>query len=116
MLKPADAYFASQPEPVKACLEFLRAFVLGHTAGVQERLSYGMPFYYLGSRRFCYLWVQKHSGLPYLGIVNGSAIDFPGLIAENRSRMKIYVVDPTEDIPTYDIRQLLDLAIGYAAE
>jgi hypothetical protein len=61
---------------------------------------------------FCYLWVHKKNGLPYLGIVNGNKIDHPDLIIENRSRMKILLIDPTRDLPIETINSILKIALG----
>ena len=71
-----------------------------------------MPFYCFHGKRFCYLWVQKKTRIPYLGIVEGSKIKHPQLIAENRSKMKIMLIDPKKDIPVRAITQLLTTATG----
>lgn len=112
MLKPADDFFMRQQEPAKTCLAFLRALIMCSAAGVHEKMSYGMPFYYMGGQRFCYLWVHKATGMPYIGAVNGASIDFPGLEAGDRTRMKVYYVDPEQDVPVAEINQLLKLAIA----
>ncbi len=104
-------FFMQAPEPAKSFLAYIRTLIHASAPGVQEKMSYGMPFYYLRGRRFCYLWIQKATGWPYIGIVNGSAIDFPGLEAGERSKMKIFPVDPDKDMPDAEIKVLLGLAI-----
>ena len=62
----------------------------------------------------CYLWFHKKHKKPYLGIVDGKKIDDPDLLLEDRSRMKILLIDAQGDIPTKKIslilRQTLELA------
>ena len=64
-------------------------------------------FFYLGKKRLCYLWVGKKTGRPYLGIVDGSKVEHPLLVAEKRKRMKILYVDPLKDIPLPVILHIL---------
>ncbi len=70
-----------------------------------------MPFFCYKGKIFCYLWVYKKTGKPYLGIVEGRKIDHPLLITENRSRMKIIVFDAEQDIPVETIGTILNMAI-----
>lgn len=99
MLSPLTAYFEKQEEPVKSYLGFLRAHILQQDTAISEKLSYGMPFYYFGNKRFCYLWTSKKQGWPYLGIVEGSKVHHPELLQEQRKKMKILLLDPSKDIP-----------------
>lgn len=71
-----------------------------------------MPFFYYNGKMFCYLWVHKKTHQPYLGIVNGTKINHPRLIAENRSRMKIILFDPQKDLPIKTINKILKRAIN----
>ena len=66
-----------------------------------------MPFYYYNGKRFCYLWVHKKYKQPYIGIVDGNRIDHPDLLKEQRTRMKILLIDPQKDIPAKKIAALL---------
>jgi hypothetical protein len=54
--------------------------------------------------------VHKKIGQPYLGIVDGKLIDSPELFSEKRSRMKIFLIDPGEDIPISKIDAILGIA------
>lgn len=60
---------------------------------------------------FCYLWIHKTYGQPYLGIVEGHHFDNPELLAEKRSRMKIMLLDPGADLPIETITAILQKAI-----
>ncbi|MCE7065001.1 DUF1801 domain-containing protein [Dyadobacter sp. CY326] len=112
MLKEIDAYFYNKPEPVGSYLASLRHFVLHDRADVTEAWRYSMPFYLCKGKRFCYIWTDKKTTHPYLGIVDGNRIDHPALIAEKRSRMKILRLDPEEDMPIDLIREVLEMAIA----
>jgi hypothetical protein len=111
MLRPVDNYFLQQEEPTKSCLEFLRAHILGFDSHISEKWSYGMPFYIYKEKRICYLWVHKKLKQPYLGLVDGKLFNDPELLAEKRSRMKIFLVDPAKNIPVKKINTLLKQAI-----
>ena len=63
---------------------------------------------------FCYLWVHKKTHQPYVGIVEGKNIIHPKLIIENRSRMKIMLLDAEKDIPIKTIASILKMAIKFA--
>jgi hypothetical protein len=66
-----------------------------------------MPFYCYKGKRFCYLWVHKKYGQPYIVIVEGKQINHPDLIIEERARMKILLVDANKNIPVSKITRIL---------
>ena len=111
MIREIDGYFLQKEEPVKGCLFFLRDYILSYDKGIAEVWHYRMPFYFYNGKRFCYLWVHKKNQLPYVGIVDGKLIDHPNLIQEERTRMKILLIDPQKDIPIKTLRSVLDAAL-----
>jgi hypothetical protein len=62
---------------------------------------------------FCYLWTQKKTNKPYIGIVEGRKIEHPLLIQENRSRMKIMLLDVDGDVPVELIGSILKIALDF---
>ncbi|MCE7060226.1 DUF1801 domain-containing protein [Dyadobacter sp. CY343] len=112
MLRAIDQFFYAKSEPANSCLNALRAFVLNFSPNINETWRYGMPFYNDHGKRICYIWVNKKTGWPYLGIVHGNLVDHPDLIAENRSKMKILPIDPNEDLPVTTITEILNLALS----
>jgi len=110
-MRPIDNYFLQKKEPIKSCLQFLRAHILRQNEEVTEAWKYGMPFYCYRGKMLCYLWVHKTLGKPYLGLVDGNRINHPDLLQEKRARMKIFLIDPTKDIPVKKLNILLKLAI-----
>jgi hypothetical protein len=96
MLRPIDNWFLQKEEPIKSCLQFLRKHILQQDAAITETWQYGMPFYCYKGKRFCYLWVHKKFGQPYIGIVNGKRIVHPGLLVEKRAGMKILLLNASK--------------------
>ena len=111
-MKEIDNYYAQREEPARSCLLALREIILRQDADITEAWKYKMPFFCYKGKMFCYLWVQKKTGLPYLGVVEGKLIEHPELIIEGRSRMKIMLMDPDKDLPLEDIRKILDQALN----
>lgn len=110
-MKEIDNYYLQQSEPVKGCLLALRKIVLEQCPVLTEAWKYRMPFFCYHRKMFCYLWVQKGTGLPYLGIVEGRKILHPDLIIEKRSRMKIILFDPGKDLPKKKIQTILRMTL-----
>jgi len=111
-MKDIDLYFLQKDEPVKSCLLFMRQHILSFDSNITEAWKYRMPFFCCKGKMFCYLWVHKTNGLPYIGIVEGLKIDHPDLIIEKRSRMKIMLLDPNADLPLEIIDSILRKAIS----
>jgi len=110
-MKATDDFFLKHTEPVKAVLLALREIILQQDTAISCVFKYGMPFFCYKGKMFCYLWIQKKSGKPYLGIVEGKRIEHPDLIMEKRSRMKIMLFDPDEDLPVNTIQLVLKQAL-----
>lgn len=106
-----DQFFLQQPEPNKSCLLALKAIVLHQHPEMTTAWKYGMPFFYFKGQMFCYLWVHKKTGQPYLGFVEGKHLHHPLLIQEKRARMKIMLFDAEADLPLETITSLLQAAI-----
>lgn len=111
-MKPIDNYFNQKDEPVKSCLLFLRSHILHSGSDITEIWRYGMPFYCYREKRFCYLWVNKKTLQPYIGIVDGYKINHPSLLQEKRTRMKILLIDPSKDVAVKTINAILKAAIA----
>ncbi len=110
-MREIDNYYLEKEEPVKGCLLFLRQHILNFDSNITEAWKYRMPFFCYKGKMFCYLWVHKKNGLPYLGIVDGGKMDYPGLIQEDRARMEIMFIDPGQDMPMETINTILKMAI-----
>jgi hypothetical protein len=111
-LRPIDIWYHEKQEPARSCLQFLRQHILQSYPQLTEAWKYGMPFFCYQGKMVCYLWLQQKTGWPYLGIVNGNKISIPGLIAEKRARMKIWLIDPTSEIPLEKLNHIVITAIA----
>lgn len=85
----------------------LREYILAFDDDIAETWKYRMPVYCYKKKMFCYLWVHKKYGQPYLGLVEGKKIEHPKLIMEKRARMKILLIDAQKDIPIKTIHSIL---------
>ena len=106
-----DHFYLDREEPIKGCLLALREIILRQNPEISATWKYGMPFFCFRSKMFCYLWVHKKIGQPYLGIVEGKHFEQPFLLQEKRSRMKIMLFDPNEDLPLETIELILQQAL-----
>jgi Domain of unknown function (DU1801) len=107
MLRPIDNWFLQKEEPVKSCLQFMRQHILSSDGHITEAWKYGMPFYCYKGKMCCYLWVHKKYQQPYIGIVEGAAVQHPDLLQEKRARMKILLLDAKKDLPLQKINSIL---------
>lgn len=107
-MKETDNYYLQKEEPVKSCLSALRKIILDRNPEITEAWKYRMPFFCYKGKMFCYLWIDKKTNFPYLGIVEGKRIDHPGLVQDDRSRMKIMTFNPNEDLRLETILDILD--------
>jgi hypothetical protein len=112
MLSGQNNFYAQQNEPLKSCLLALREIILSLDIEITPAWKYGMPFFCFRGKMFCYLWVNKKTGQPYIGFVEGKHFDEPYLLAEKRSRMKILSLDATKDLPVKKIGTIVRKAIS----
>lgn len=110
-MKEADNFYLQQNEPVMGCMLALREIILAQDKDITAAWKYGMPFFCYKAKMFCYLWVNKKSGQPYIGFVEGKLLDHPELLMEKRSRMKILLFDANMDLPIKKIETILQQAI-----
>lgn len=113
MLRDLDQYYLNQEEPTKSCLQALRDYILSFNEQITEAWKYRMPFFVVKGKMFCYLWTDKKTGLPYIGFAEGRNMRHPLLELGDRKRMKIFRVDPTQDLPVETINELLEMALSF---
>lgn len=111
MIRETDNYYLSKEEPAKGCLLALRKIILDQDENVTETVKYGMPCFCYKNKMFCYLWTDKKTDWPYLLMVEGKHLEHPQLETGSRARMKIFRVNPNEDLPLDTIKWLLNEAL-----
>ncbi len=112
MMRELDNFYLHQDELIKETFLALREIILQQDKEVTQAWKYGMPFFYFKGKMFCYLWFHKKYKQPYIGIVEGKRFDEPFLIQEDRSRIKIMLVDPNKDLNLLAIKNILQKAIN----
>ena len=111
-MKQLDDFYLNQEEPLKGTLLALREIILKQDHDITHVLKYGMPFFCYKEKMFCYLWIHKKHKQPYIGIVEGKHFEEPFLIQEDRSRMKIMILNADEDLPLEQIESILQKALN----
>lgn len=112
MLPDVDDFYLNQPEPNQGCLLALRSIILAADPDVYETRKYGMPCFCYRKKMFCYLWVDKLTRKPYILLVEGKHLNHDFLETGDRSRMKIFRIDPDKDLPMRKIKLLLTDALA----
>ncbi len=108
-----ENFYLKQDEPTKGTLLALREIILRQDKDIANVWKYGMPFFCYKGKMFCYLWLHKKYKQPYIGIVEGNRFSDSFLIQENRSRMKIMLINPNKDLPIKTIQNILQRAINF---
>ncbi len=111
MLPQIAQFYHEKDEPLKSCLLNLREDILNFDKNITGAWKFNMPFFCYKGNRFCYFRMDQKKGIPYLGFNDGKWIDHPALIFEQRSRIKILLIDPAVDLPLDMIDIILNAAI-----
>ena len=111
MISELEAYYVSKEEPVRSTLLALRAYILDYNPDMSETWTHRMPMFRYKGKLFCYLWTDKKTYEPYMGIYKGIEIDHPALDLGNRNKMKVIYFDATKDIPTEIIDEIFTMAL-----
>ncbi len=110
-VKELDNYYMQQEEPVRGCFLALRDIILAQDEHIVPAWKWRLPFFFYKKEMFCYLSFHKKYKQPYLAIMDGNQIDHSALLAEDRKRIKIMLIDPAKDIPIKVIQDILGRAI-----
>ena len=111
MVEELHNYYLDKEEPNKSCLLALRSIILNQDTNVTETQKWGMPCFCYKKKMFCYLWTDKKTDEPYLLMVEGKYLDHPKLEEGDRTRMKIFRVNPKKDLPIKTIESILQKAL-----
>ncbi|HFA50748.1 MAG TPA: DUF1801 domain-containing protein [Bacteroidetes bacterium] len=111
MISELQAFYLNKEEPVKSCLMAMRDYILKYSPDMTETWTHKMPMFKYRGKLFCYLWVNKKTYEPYIGIYKGIEIDHPKLDLGNRNKMKIMEINPNEDLPIDTLNEIFELAI-----
>lgn len=112
MVEQLHNYYLNKEEPNKSCLLALRSIILDQDTNVTETQKWGMPCFCYKKKMFCYLWTDKKTNEPYILMVEGKYLDYSVLEQGERSRMKIFRVNPNQDLPIKTIENILQKALN----
>ena len=112
MIRETDTYYFQQEEPNRSCLLALRSIILEQDNHVTETRKWGMPCFCYHKKMFCFLWTDKQTSEPYVLFVEGKYLHHPRLEKGSRSRMKIFKINPDEDISIHILNPLLEEALN----
>jgi len=113
MLNEINNFYLKQSEPNRSCFMALRKKILSLNSDITEEWKYKLPFFCFKKKMFCYLWQDKKTREPYVGIVRSKDINHPKLFIGSRKKMKIYQVNPNEDIEIEELLEILNEALTY---
>lgn len=106
-MQDLDAFYLNQEEPNQSCLLALRNIILEQDTAITETRKWGMPCFCYQKKMFCYLWTDKKTTEPYILMVEGKHLQHPALEQGKRARMKVFRVNPKEDIPLEQVLAVL---------
>ncbi|MEZ5009569.1 MAG: DUF1801 domain-containing protein [Chitinophagales bacterium] len=112
MISELEEFYLNKEEPLKSCFLALRSIIKNYDPDhLMEMWKYKLPFFYYKGKMFCYLWKDKKTHQPYIGIANAHLFDHSALVQGDRKRMKIFPIDVNEDIPRDVLYEVFDLAV-----
>jgi hypothetical protein len=109
MKEKIENYYLKQVEPNRSCLFALREIILNYSKYISEEWKYGLPSFYYKKKPFCYIWKDKKTNEPYIGITKGFLIEHSSLVQGNRTRIKILPIPTDQDIQIKTIYTIFDL-------
>lgn len=108
-----ELFYLNEEEPNRSCFLSIRELILGYDKHISEAWKYNMPFFCYKGKMFCYVWTHKKMKKPFIGFTEGKRIQHPLLTFENRSRIKIMLLEPGQDLPVNEIKAILKVAIDF---
>lgn len=108
MLSPLDVFYEKQTEPIKSCLLYIRQYLLSSDENISEALKYGLPMFLYKGKMLCYFWFDKKTKIPYIGFMKGKFLEHPKLEQGNRKLVKVYEINPEQDILIEEIESIVN--------
>ncbi|NEN22223.1 DUF1801 domain-containing protein [Cryomorpha ignava] len=111
-MKELDNFYLNQQEPLRSCYLALRQIILDCDAHITPEWKFRLPFFYYKGKMLCYLWKDKNTNEPYIGFMDGMKMVHPALEQGDRSRVRIFRINPDKDIDKKEISDLIKSAIS----
>ncbi len=108
-MTPVEDYILNQPEILKPVIKKLRFLILSASPRIEEKIVYGLPFFY-GKKRIFYINVKRD--FVELGFCRGYLMaEHPGLEIQNRTQVKTITFNSLPAIKDKTILPLIHEAI-----
>lgn len=106
-MNPAEAYILNHPEPRRSLLLHLSGIIAQQVPEADLRYRYGIPFYYLRGKPFCYLNATK--GYVDLGFPRGYALTRhrERMVTDGRKRVSSLRYSKTADLDLSCLSEVL---------
>jgi len=106
-----EIFLLNQPERLQSVLFPIREIILSAAPGMEEKFSYGTPFYYYHGPL---LYVSGKSENIYLGFVDGKRLDndLAMLSGDHLKQIRHFAVFPWDESKEDQLRFLLQEAIA----
>lgn len=114
-MKRVDEYIEALPDDKREICELLRELILGNVPGIEEKLSFKIPFYhYFGM--FMYLNNTKE-GID-VAFCRGKDLlnEFSQLSLKNRATIATISITSKKDIVSYQVREMIVTAAAWNEE
>ena len=114
-MRKVDAYIESLPDEQAVLMQQLRELILNTVNGVEERFSYGLPFYHFHGM-FCYL--KPEAAGVALSFLRGRdlAVAFSQLETKNRAIVASITIKSKKDFNRLETSQLIAAAAEWNRE
>jgi hypothetical protein len=89
-MNPANDYIINQPELYRSILFYLTSVIDKEIPNATLEFKYGIPYYYLNKKPFCYLAPNHKKQFVDLGFAKGFQLksNVKHLVSENRNTVK----------------------------
>ncbi len=115
-MKTFDDFYYNLTESEKAIVSLLRKIILDTAPGLEEKISYGVP-YYFRKTRVCFIWPASVKQGPksgvQLGFCKGYLLSNEQRILESGGRKEVYTITyhAVKEIKPALIREVIHEAI-----
>jgi hypothetical protein len=116
MQEKINHFYLDREEPLRSTLMALHDYILALHPEMRVAWKWSAPFFVYKKKNFCYLWINKQTGQPYVGLVRGGDIEHPLLELADRKRMKVLPIDAKKDLPIVAMEEIFEEAMNLMKE
>ncbi len=113
-MKPSDEYIFNQPELYRSMLLHVIAVIESKTSNATLEYKYGIPYFYLNKKPFCYLAPNHKKGYLDVGFTKGFQLKKHQeyLVSKDRNTVKSLRYFSLEEINNEILLDVIDEAIS----